>query len=173
MIHSPKYQLFTLEQPFRFDINIAPHLMGKLLWIINRILRPFELLYNGFKFRKLAAWKTPIRVANDIVEKFKTGKRLMEFPEDDEERAKRAKYLDTEKLQLSYLTDVKVEVPSKDSDTNSDVENKRPPVVIFIGFCDKFKSMVSLNGSPSIDDLMTNYCASQFTSVCFFLVGKR
>lgn len=30
MIHSPKYQHFTLEQPFRFDINIAPHLMGKL-----------------------------------------------------------------------------------------------------------------------------------------------
>lgn len=29
MVHSPKYQHFTLEQPFRFDINLAPHLMGK------------------------------------------------------------------------------------------------------------------------------------------------
>lgn len=32
MIHSPKYQHFTLEQPFRFDINIAPHLMGNIFF---------------------------------------------------------------------------------------------------------------------------------------------
>lgn len=93
----------------------------------------------------IAAWKTPIRINNEIVEKFKTGKRPLEQPDDDGERAKRMKYMEDEVLQLAYL-EVKTEPDAMDvteNDPKQDMENKLPPVIMFTGFSEKFKAAVS------------------------------
>ncbi|ODN02623.1 PAX-interacting protein 1 [Orchesella cincta] len=122
IMHGPKYQHYCIEQPFRFDINLAPHLM--------------------------AAWKTPIRIANDVVEKFKAGKRTLERAEDDVERAKRQKIIDDEVLQISYFDDVSsqpmdVDKKADDEDIKPDIENRPPPVIMFSGFTEKFMTLAT------------------------------
>ncbi|CAL8137376.1 unnamed protein product [Orchesella dallaii] len=119
IMHGPKFQHYCIEQPFRFDINIAPHLM--------------------------AAWKTPIRIPNEVVEKFKTTKRNLERTEEDLERVKRMKMAEDEVLQISYLDDLPPPPMDgkEEEDIKPDIENRPPPVIMFSGFSDKFKTLAT------------------------------
>ncbi|CAL8068687.1 unnamed protein product [Orchesella dallaii] len=120
MMHAPKFQQYCVEQPFRFDINIAPHLM--------------------------AAWKTPIRIPNVMVEKFKRTKRNLERTEEDLERVKQMKMAEDEVLQISYLDDLPPPPPmdgKEEENTKPDVETQPLPVIMFSGFSDKFKTLAT------------------------------
>ncbi|CAL8137410.1 unnamed protein product [Orchesella dallaii] len=91
-----------------------------------------------------AAWETPIRIPNDVVEKFKTTKRL-ERTEEHPERVKRMKMAEDEVLQISYLDDLPPPPMDgkEEEDIQPDIENRPPPVIMFSGFSDMFKTLAT------------------------------
>lgn len=100
---------------------------------------------QSYLFNFLAAWKTPIRVNNELMEKAR--KRHVEKPEEDEVAYKRRKLCEAETKQMDYLKELlagadAVEI-KQEEDRKANVENKSPPVVTFTGFCEKFVEYVS------------------------------
>jgi len=83
-----------------------------------------------------------------MVEKFKSTKRPLENPEEEVEKAKKAKLAEDEAEQLAYLGDLTSQSvdnakTAENEDIKPDIENRPPPVIMFSGFSEKFKTIVS------------------------------
>lgn len=110
-------------------------------------------LYVTLFWFSVAAWKTPIRVNPEILDKFKTSKRPLEIRVDNEERTKRLKLREDESKQISSIEQAPLP-EEKSGEKETDRENKPPPVVLFTGFTEKFRNLVNLCAYISISFIL-------------------
>jgi PAX-interacting protein 1 len=150
-IHSPKYQHFNVDQPFRFDITPVAHLMSP--------------------------WKSPIRVSAENFEKYKTRKRPLENKNENTTETKKPRLwgdendFDDEPLtpppvlagdENDPTVQVKMEVDedslgeAKTKEKDEIVKDKKPVAVMISGFTREYKKkitekIVSLGGRVTTD----------------------